>query len=708
METKGTDPLLLMEGFIEQVELSQAAGRPKLFGDFFTLDRISELISAETKDPIRYNLLFSRLAAVRGMKGRSEETKKLIKQAATMARREADSLLAAVQSNRVIQQHLPESLHGDLPRFLVPPGFDMDAGGIYATTTKEDGSESREKITTAPILLTKRGRDTSSGHQQVEVSWVEFGGPQGGAPLWRRHTVDRKVLFDSKHLTGLISFGAPVTSVNVSDVIKWFTAFEDINQHKIPMKNGSSSIGWQPDGSFIMPDEHIRLDHHQQLALFPSEGMEPIMKSLHSRGTWEGWLNVVEHLTDHPLAMIAIYASVAAPLAHFVNASNFAVDWSNETSTGKTTALRVGASVWGLPDEKREDGFIYKWDATQVWVERAAAFLGNLPLLLDETKTVKNPKHVADTVYNFCIGKGRGRGTLQGVDTLNTWNSVLMSTGEQKLTSFTRDGGVQGRVIALQGAPISGPVKEARETANFVRSRLMHHYGHLGKRMVKYMVGAWEDRDRFTAAFEDLRSQFGDITSSRIGGRLAEYVALLDLAKTMCESLGVPAPRTDPITFLIAALREGSDNSDMAKEAFVSVVSWAAFNKHRFAKSRATNEHGPPGNGYAGVWSDCDPNWKYIAFEKKQLGSLLEMRGHRFSEVVPRWKARDWLVSTAKGLTKAVSLDGISTHCVCLRREVYEQLIKTEAPIIAADEQIGDQVDLEAVAAKVVASDSEW
>jgi uncharacterized protein (DUF927 family) len=98
--------------------------------------------------------------------------------------------------------------------------------------------------------------------------------------------------------------------------------------------------------------------------------------------------------------------------------------------------LRVAASVWGYPADDDDEGYIYSWDSTKVWVERAAGFLHSVPLILDETKRVKNKQHVADVLYDFCSGKGRGRGTLQGIDKVNSWNTVLLSTGEQRLTVF--------------------------------------------------------------------------------------------------------------------------------------------------------------------------------------------------------------------------------------------------------------------------------
>ena len=441
-------------------------------------------------------------------------------------------------------------------------------------------------------------------------------------------------------------------------------------------------------------------------ALTPPSGLETLSSGWTTAGTWEEWLGIVEILRDHPLAMLAIYASVASVLQHIVKCSNYAVDWSNETSSGKTTALRVAASVWGYPADDDDEGFIYSWDTTKVWVERAAGFLHSLPLILDETKRVKNPKRVADTLYDFCSGKGKGRGTLQGVDKILTWNTVLLSTGEQRLTSFTNDGGTRARVLALQGAPIAGPARTAGIVANTVRGRLYGHYGHLGRKVVEYLVfhhGIW---DQFRAEFEKRRDSYAGITNTAVGGRLAAYVASIDLARAVCETIGVPSPTRDPIEYLIQAIRDGSSDSDRARDAFLGAASWAAMNRHRFWGSRVALVEGMPGSGWVGRWDDDNDRWTEICFEPYALRNILERLGFIYDEVVPRWGARGWLEVAARGVTRSKRIDGIATACVCMRRDIYEDIIHAERPDVAAMEVADAQLEL--IAEQVNFGNASW
>lgn len=687
-----TNPLDELAELIQTLQTADSKERLGLFADFFDADRIGKFALVPKADDMRLETLFMQLGSVRGMSGRAKDTLKLVRKAQRQAMSEAEDLLNQISNMGLFKDSLPDYLTDKIPNYLVPGGYEIDLGGVYSMQADDFGNTKRVKIATAPIIIMKRGRDAETGHMQIEVAWVEPPPPGAGKPSWRTRTVERSVAFDSKKLTSLIDFGAPVTSVNIGDVIRWMTAFEDINQTKIPLVNGASRLGWQRDGSFLLPDGHIRTEAQQELKLFPVEGMDPVMRSLKTGGTWEGWLQTIEFLRDHPLAMLAIYSSVASCLNKIVRCSNFAIDWSNETSKGKTTSLRVGASVWGYPSDNDEEGFIYSWDSTKVWVERAAGFLNSLPLILDETKRVKHKKHVADVLYDFCSGKGRGRGTLQGVQASLTWNAVLMSTGEQRLTSFTNDGGTRARVLAVVGAPISGPAQTARVVADTVRGRLHAHYGHLGRKVVQYLVYHTDSWDDFRAAFESRRDSYASITNTAVGGRLAAYVACIDLAQAICEALGVPTPHEDPIQYLIQAIREGADDSDRARDAFLSAASWAALNRHRFYKSLAAEKEGRAFGGYVGRWTDGDPNWTFIAFEKSELRKMLDSRSFNYDEVVPQWRARGWLRDTQRGPTYNCSVEGVSVPCVCMRREIYEEILRKEAPKV---------VDLEAPVAQV-------
>ena len=113
------------------------------------------------------------------------------------------------------------------------------------------------------------------------------------------------------------------------------------------------------------------------------------------------------HITREKLAL---YVSFVSPLLQILESPNFVFDIAGPTTTGKTTLLRVAASVWGSPSERDPASVLGSWDSTPTWREQASAVIKNLPLLLDDTKLAHAPDHVAQTIYAIVQGRGRGGG----------------------------------------------------------------------------------------------------------------------------------------------------------------------------------------------------------------------------------------------------------------------------------------------------------
>ena len=147
------------------------------------------------------------------------------------------------------------------------------------------------------------------------------------------------------------------------------------------------------------------------------------------------------------------------------------MDLSGSTSQGKTTALRVAASVWG------DEGLLNEWNTTRVSVERKAAFLNNFPLFLDDTRKAEE-KILQSVIYQFSGGRAKGRGALIGGQEEATWDNILISTGEVSLSEFSGGAaGASARVISLTDEPFG---KVSPEHFKTVYKAIEGNFGSLG------------------------------------------------------------------------------------------------------------------------------------------------------------------------------------------------------------------------------------
>jgi len=376
--------------------------------------------------------------------------------------RSVDSLKGSAQSERKKRKkaHLapkyrellpvPSELGAPIPEGLViPAGVTVRRDGLYADGDDSDGKPTR--ISPSPIFIRARYRDIEEGKELVDLVWLRDG-------RWRTHVAERGHIASAKDIVALAHVGLTVTSITARDLVEYLAAFEQVNLHCIRPQAISRQLGWVgegrdrcflwgrtlitregrqkgEDGSDGSAEEHIRFQ-----AL--DRGEDQIVDGFRSEGDFTLWKRTVEVLRDYPRAMIAVIGSLSAPLISLVRAPNAIISYSSRTSQGKTTILRVAASVWGVADETDLNSLVRSWDSTRVFIERFGAMLNSLPLHLDETSLARNRgRDIANVIYSIVEGQSRGRGSTVGMRRSGRWATVALSTGEQPLASFTEEHG---------------------------------------------------------------------------------------------------------------------------------------------------------------------------------------------------------------------------------------------------------------------------
>lgn len=367
----------------------------------------------------------------------------------------------------------------------------------------------------------------------------------------------------------------------------------------------------------------------------------------HEEGSYEGWLKAIALLPAYPRAQLLLYAAFAAPLIEVVGAPNFIVDTSYTTSSGKTTALKVAASVWGKPDTAG-GGVMWTWEATPVWIERVATVINGHPLILDDTKLARRPTDVARILYMFASGAGRGRGSKSGVDVTRHFRSIMISSGEAPITSFTQDGGTRARTLSLWGSPFEGP-GSARAVAE-LNQELPRHYGHAGSRYITHILpgdGRWEEIQKLYKESHDKYLAWA--AGHPVAGRLAAYCAVIDTAAILVhEALDMPWDYADPIVPLWSDLVSRAAEADRAEVALQIVIGWGNAHQQEFyGRHREDHDGNPlqPHAGWAGRW-DAGEGWEYIAFFPGRLRAILSDEGFAVADVeatLRLWEEREWL-----------------------------------------------------------------
>lgn len=187
----------------------------------------------------------------------------------------------------------------------------------------------------------------------------------------------------------------------------------------------TNRTGWHdagPDGAvFVLPDSAI--GPNAGAWIYESEGGGASTFAM--RGKIGDWQKEVAALcSGNSRLLFAVSVCFASPLLYLLGSESGGFHFRSNSSDGKTTALRVAASVCGGAD------FMQRWRATSNGLEALASAHCDAPLLLDELAQM-DPREAGETCYMLANGSGKSRaGRTGGARDRASWRLLFLSCGE--------------------------------------------------------------------------------------------------------------------------------------------------------------------------------------------------------------------------------------------------------------------------------------
>lgn len=186
----------------------------------------------------------------------------------------------------------------------------------------------------------------------------------------------------------------------------------------------TNRTGWHDAGAdgavFVLPDQAIGAGDEW---IYESES--PSSATFGMRGSLRGWQDEVAALCrGNSRLLFAVSVSFAAPLLYLVGADGGGFHLRSNSSDGKTTALRVAASVCGGRD------YMQTWRNTDNALESVALSHCDAPLLPDELAQI-DPRAAGEVVYMLANGQQKGRAQRTGgLRARASWRVLFLSAGE--------------------------------------------------------------------------------------------------------------------------------------------------------------------------------------------------------------------------------------------------------------------------------------
>ena len=212
-----------------------------------------------------------------------------------------------------------------------------------------------------------------------------------------------------------------------------------------------------------------------------------------SAGTLETWQSEVARYTiGNDRLVLFTSAAFAGPLLDVVSEPSGGIHLFGGSQTGKTTALRCAASVWGRADP---DGQLRDWRATSNGLEGVAAETCDLALCLDELGQADG-REASAAAYMLANGGGKSRAARDGsARQRRIWRVAVLSTGEMPLAVKIAESGRRAmagqevRLVSLASDAGAGmgvfqnihDMKSAGTLAVHLREATRTHYGTAGR-----------------------------------------------------------------------------------------------------------------------------------------------------------------------------------------------------------------------------------
>lgn len=514
-----------------------------------------------------------------------------------------------------------------------------------------------------PILLARLLEDLVTAEGRAEVAYVSDG-------AWVTACVSRRAVVDIRAaVVELGAVGAPVTSGTAGRVIDWFDASLAANDTRVPRVACVSGTGWATvEGRRVFVANAVLVAEQPPpaIALDTRGGRGRMFAALKPRGTLEAHLAALQaaYAAD-PVCAAMILTALAAPLLEPLGAPNFATHLAGDSTRGKTTMLKIAASVYGDPESE----WVASWNTTPVAAELRAAAWNHLPQCYDELGAGGDAAAAEKLLYQLINGMGRTRGRADlSTREVPTWCCTFLSTGERALAGGDASTGAQVRCVQL---PVAGFGQLGADDIDALRRACGANAGSFGHDWLGslLLVDDWAPWRRRWA--EQTAAMRGLAAGDPLAGRVASYFGVLAVAEELASNYGLGKQDGGTVLALFAAADKREAVQPLADRALALARDWVLSEPDSFPELRQDsggNSSAPPDRGRQRAGFRADDGTIYFipsAFSAWCAEHRLYER-----EVLRQWRDRGWLQldsgSTRKRLTKQVRLGSNRVQVVAL------------------------------------------
>jgi len=323
----------------------------------------------------------------------------------------------------------PGHVANDADRAYEP--FAVSDSGVWFTGADQDGKRKPPEWICSRLDVQALTRDQDGGGWGYYVSFAD---PLGNQKKWAMPA--RMLSADGgEYRATLLNMG-----LRISTTPRARNLLTQYIQTRTPAEFASCTdrIGWH-GAAFVLPRETVTSGNDAERIVFQSDA--PIENTFRTKGTPDQWRDRVGALcVGNSRLAFAVACAFAGPLLRPAGMESGGFHYRGDSSSGKTTALKLAASVYGGAN------YLQRWRATDNALESIAAQHCDGLLILDELAQI-DPKTAGECSYMLANEQGKARATRTGTPRARqTWRLLFLSAGELGLADHMAEGMKRARV----------------------------------------------------------------------------------------------------------------------------------------------------------------------------------------------------------------------------------------------------------------------
>ena len=311
------------------------------------------------------------------------------------------------------------------------------------------------------------------------------------------------------------------------------------------------------------------------------------------KGTVETWLDIVnKEVIGHPHMELALAIGASAPVAHLLQAAKIIVEipifnLAGESSTGKTSSVRLMASITGSAEEG--SGLIKDFNTSSRAVLAMLQDRGIIHLI-DESTTM-GMKDPSDMLYK--LSKGMDKLTCNPDGSLKErqmFTGCVVITGELDMLKLSAANlGLYARVIILT-FPWTDDADHARRITQGFRTNYGTAIIPYAKRLLTLQKHPNLLKAGFNQELREFRDKIGNV--SGVEERLLNAYATVTLSATLfSKALGLDVDIPGMRDLLAEAHRKAPHKGDIAQELYDTIFDEVALHGQHFPTTSGKKRH---------------------------------------------------------------------------------------------------------------------